>query len=228
MSTIEIIKIISLIVGSYFFGNINMALIISKLKKQDVRDIGSGNPGTMNMLRNFGIKLGAVTLSLDILKGVVPCLVGWFIVGDLGFNDFRLGIHIAGLAVIVGHIFPVFLGFKGGKGIASSIGVCFVAQPIVTLITLALGIAFIFITKMGSITSFLIISIPLGLEGLRMSQSHYDGALASCILVFALFSLTLFAHRSNVKKLFIGTERATVLVGKNKSANQAKEIVNRK
>lgn len=216
-----IFLVIAVAVGSYLIGNINMALLISKLKKSDIRQMGSGNPGSMNMFRNFGVKLGVLTMALDILKGAVPCLVGWFLLGDLGFSDARIGLHLAGLCVIIGHIFPVFLGFKGGKGIASSIGICMVAQPIVTLITLALGILFIILTGMGSITSFIIISIPLAVEGFNISMQMGSFTMVSLVFIFGLFCLTLFAHRTNVIKLFTGTENKTILFGKNKSAKKS-------
>ena len=77
-----IFKIIAVIVGSYLFGNINTALIISKIKKGDVRKMGSGNPGTMNMFRNYGVVLGVVTLLCDALKGAVPCILGWWLLGE--------------------------------------------------------------------------------------------------------------------------------------------------
>lgn len=217
------LKIIGLIIVSYLIGNINNALIISKLKKRDVRKMGSGNPGSMNMFRNFGVKLGLLTLMLDALKGAIPCLLGWWLLGEpykLGLD--RLGLYIGALSVIVGHIFPVFLKFKGGKGIASSIGICLIANPIVTLIAFAVGSAFIVITKMGSITSFIIISIPLALEGFRIASS--GGGVVEAILVFTIFGMTLFAHRKNVVKLFSGSESKTVLFGKKKSAKAQEKL----
>lgn len=216
-----IFKIVAVIIGSYLFGNINTALIISKVKKGDVRKMGSGNPGTMNMFRNYGVILGVVTLVCDILKGVVPCILGWWLLGDeYSFGGDRFGLYLGGLSVIVGHIFPVFLKFKGGKGIASSIGVCLVAHPIATLVTFAVGVVFLLITKMGSITSFLIISFPLAIEGYAASSVGGNMAIVNGILIFALFALTLFAHRKNVIKLFRGKESKTVLFGKNKSAKK--------
>lgn len=213
----EALIISMVIIFGYLIGNINIALIISKIKKQDVRKMGSGNPGSMNMFRNYGIPLGLLTLILDALKGVIPSLLGWFFVSGFGFGADRLGLYIGGLSVIVGHIFPVFLKFKGGKGIASTIGVCLVAQPILTPITFTLGVLFLIVTKMGSITSFIIITVPLILEGIKAASLEN---LAVCILIFALFSLTLFAHRKNVVKLFNGKENQTVLFGKNKSVKQ--------
>ena len=229
--------IILVALGSYLIGNINFATLITKLKKQDIRKVGSGNPGTMNMLRNFGKALGTLTLFLDILKGVIPCLLGWFLIGGIGFTTpgaplelhgifltggSRLGLYIAGLSVIIGHVFPVFMRFKGGKGIATAIGICWVAQPILAPITLVLGVLFVVTVKIGSIGSFLIISAPLAVEGFCVSRmcavagQYPPAAIASLMLIFLLFSLTLFTHRKNIIKLFSGTESKTVLFGKKK------------
>ena len=217
------LKIIAVALGAYLFGNINTALIISKIKKQDIRNMDSGNPGSMNMFRNYGVILGLVTLFCDAVKGAVPCILGWWILGDeFSFSDDRFGLYLGGLCVIIGHIFPVFLKFKGGKGIASSIGVCLVADPIVTLIMFAVGVAFIIITKMGSVTSFIIISVPLAIEGFKTNAVGGYMGVVNALMIFALFSLTLFAHRKNVVKLFRGKESKTVLFGKNKSAKRNK------
>ncbi len=131
--------IIATIVICYLLGSVNSALIISKLKKGDIRKCGSGNPGAMNMFRNYGFKFGLLTLVLDAIKGVLACLIGWFIVGGFSFNGTILGKYIGAISVIIGHIFPVFLKFKGGKGIASTIGICFMISPIVALISLVAG-----------------------------------------------------------------------------------------
>lgn len=217
------LKIIAVALGAYLFGNINTALIISKIKKQDIRKMDSGNPGSMNMFRNYGVILGLVTLICDAVKGAVPCILGWWILGDeFSFSDDRFGLYLGGLCVIIGHIFPVFLKLKGGKGIASSIGVCLVADPIVTLIMFAVGVAFIIITKMGSVTSFIIISVPLAIEGFKTNAVGGYMGVVNALMIFALFSLTLFAHRKNVVKLFRGKESKTVLFGKNKSAKRNK------
>ena len=217
------LKIIAVALGAYLFGNINTALIISKIKKQDIRKMDSGNQGSMNMFRNYGVILGLVTLICDAVKGAVPCILGWWILGDeFSFSDDRFGLYLGGLCVIIGHIFPVFLKFKGGKGIASSIGVCLVADPIVTLIMFAVGVAFIIITKMGSVTSFIIISVPLAIEGFKTNAVGGYMGVVNALMIFALFSLTLFAHRKNVVKLFRGKESKTVLFGKNKSAKRNK------
>ncbi|MCH5154145.1 MAG: glycerol-3-phosphate acyltransferase [Clostridiales bacterium] len=200
-------------IGSYFVGNINNAIVISRLKGKDIRECGSGNPGTMNMLRTYGKLLGVLTLILDVLKGVIPCLLGWLFMGGgqfLRFGSDRIGMYVAGIFAVLGHIYPVLMKFNGGKGAATIIGVCLTMQPLYTLGAFAFGVAFLFITHVGSLTSFIIISLPLAMEGLTAGQNPI-GVYASVIL-FAMYLLSLFAHRKNVYKLFHGNEGRVVLI----------------
>lgn len=213
----EALKIIAVIVVAYFLGNFNGAITISKCKHRDIRTLGSGNPGTMNMFRNFGKFWGVMTLILDAAKGVLACLFGWFLLGGeyrLGID--RIGMYIAALSVIIGHVFPVCFKFKGGKGIAASIGVLLVINPIVTLIAFVVGALFLIVAKMGAVTSFIIISAPIVYDAYRLSAS--GGHLAELLLLFSLFSLTMFAHRSNIRKLFTGKESPVVLFKKKKKS----------
>ncbi|MCL2062340.1 MAG: glycerol-3-phosphate acyltransferase [Firmicutes bacterium] len=238
--------IVLVAVGAYLFGNINWALLITKFQKKSIREVGSGNPGTMNMLRSFGRGLGILTLILDILKGAIPCILGWFLIDGLSFASSdpvtltgivmqggdRLGLYVGGFGVILGHVFPVFLKFKGGKGVACAIGVCLVAQPIVALITLTIGIVFLIFFKLGSIASFIIIGFPLGFEAFRISAAALEFGLdadriASMVIVFATILFIVFTHRKNVYKLFYGTESRTVLFGKNRSAKKSLEEMNK-
>ena len=188
-------------VCSYFVGNINNAILISKIKGKDIRECGSGNPGTMNMLRTYGKLLGVLTLILDVLKGVVPCMLG---------SD-RLGMYVAGICAVLGHIYPVCMKFKGGKGAATIIGVCLTLQPLYTLATFAFGVAFLIVTTVGSLTSFIIISAPLAIEGL--TSAHNPIGVYASVILFAMYLLSLFAHRLNLVKLFYGNEGRVLLFG---------------
>ena len=204
-------------VGSYFIGNINNAILISRLKGKDIRECGSGNPGTMNMLRTYGKFLGVMTLVLDVLKGVVPCLLGWLFMGDgqfLRLGSDRFGMYVAGFCAVLGHIYPVTMKFKGGKGAATMIGVCLTMQPLYTLAAFAFGVAFLLATTVGSLTSFIMISVPLTIEGLAAANNPL-GVYCAAIL-FAMYALSLFAHRKNLVKTFSGNEGRVVLFKKNK------------
>ena len=217
--TVYYITMIALIVGAYLLGNVNVSIIISRFKNRDVRNVGSGNPGTMNMLRSFGIKLGVLTLILDALKGAIPALLGWWLLGKgemFSFGADKIGLFIGGISVVLGHIFPVFYKFKGGKGVAASIGVCFVAAPIVALIAFAVGVLFILTVKIGSLTSFIMTGIPLIYCSVTAFSSGriIEGALAALI-----YLIILIAHHSNFARIFKGEEKQVILFGRNKSAN---------
>lgn len=210
-----VIKFAAVSVIAYLLGNFNSAIFISKLKRNDIRKLGSGNPGTMNMFRNFGKLIGVLTLILDALKGAVSCLIGWFVCGEpWSFGADKIGLYVGALCVIVGHIFPVFYKFHGGKGIASSVGVCLVINWWATLISFTVGALFLIFFHIGSITSFIIISFPIALNVFSLSAT--GGNTACLVLLFALFCLTLFAHRKNVLKLYGGNEGRVILFGKHK------------
>ena len=198
---------------SYFIGNINNAVMISKMKGKDIRTCGSGNPGTMNMIRTFGKLIGATTLVLDVLKGVLPCLLGWLFMGNgqfLRLGTDRMGIYVAGICVTIGHIYPAVMKFKGGKGVATILGVCLTMQPLWTIGFFAFGLLFLFLTKIGSITSFIMMCAPLTVEGLVAAQNPTSG-IACTVIVFCMFALSLFAHRANLVKMFSGREGQVVL-----------------
>ena len=153
MTTGAIIGYVILVIAGYFIGNISFAIILSKTEKKDITKMGSGNPGTMNMLRNFGAKLGALTLLLDTLKSAIPCLVGLLV-----FNQFNFGyeaLYSVGIAVILGHMFPVCRKFKGGKGMASALGVFIVANPLWTFVCFVVAFIYLYFFLTACIFSFM-------------------------------------------------------------------------
>ncbi len=210
---VEVIVGVLVVLCSYFIGNINNAILISKMKGKDIRTCGSGNPGTMNMIRTFGKPIGALTLVLDISKGVIPCLLGWLFMGTGEFCKLgadRIGLYVAGLATEIGHIYPVVMKFKGGKGIATLFGVCMTCQPIAMTLSFVVGVAVLVFSQRGALTSFALLTTPMTLEGIATATSPMG--IVSSVLLFAMFALTLFAHRSNLVKMFSGNERKVVLV----------------
>lgn len=199
-------------IGAYFIGNISNAIMLSKIKGKDIRQCGSGNPGTMNMIRTYGKLMGLLTLILDVVKGIIPSLLGWLFMGNhefLRLGADHVGLYIGGICAVLGHIYPVWLKFKGGKGVATILGVCLTAQPIWTAIFFFIGLLFLLFTKIGSLTSFFMMCPALTVEGIYASTSALGWV--SALLVFFLFALTLFAHRANLFKLFSGHEGRVVL-----------------
>lgn len=218
-------QLLLIAVGAYLFGNINTAITVSKILGKDIRTVGSGNPGTMNMSRVFGIKIGALILVLDILKGVIPTLIAKLVFGDLVFSDTQLPIYLlsqymAGFFVVIGHIFPAFYRFKGGKGIASTIGVFAVAEWYIMIIFGVVALAFIFITEIGSMGSFLATTPPAIVACIRLYNDYYKGIvnpsanmityfIISNMFILGIIVLTWFAHRKNIENLLSGDEHST-------------------
>ena len=221
----KIFYLVILAVCSYLFGNINFAKIISKSKKDDITKHGSGNPGTLNMLRTFGFKWAIFNMTLEILKGVVPTLIGKLVFKDLGLS--QIAVYVAGISVILGHIYPVFSKFKGGKGVAAFAGFSFVALPWwVALIILVCCFTFVVITSIGSIGTLGFVLISATVQFVRINPSNY-GWLCYIVLGFVV-TLIMFVHRGNIKRLFAGKENPTNIraafkkdfkIGKSKDAD---------
>ncbi len=191
---------------SYFVGNINFAVIFSKgIKKKDVRQFGSGNPGTTNMYRIFGIGMGFLTFVCDCLKGVACCLVALLACKSLGEQACLEITYFAGLFVVLGHVFPVVFRFKGGKGVATSIGAMFVMQPIFMLCCVIPILALILIFDRMSVMSItLSVFIIVWTWTVFLSKI----GLFCCTVLTVIFSIVIFAHRHNIVRIFKGQEKA--------------------
>lgn len=225
----DIILLICLALGSYFFGNINWALIISKLKKTDIRKLGSGNPGTLNMSRNLGLKAGLLTFFLDIMKGGIPTLIAFFVFNDnyVDKSNFLISdfaVFLCGLCAVLGHIYPVFLKFKGGKGIASTIGVFIISQSlfgwewaVILLMALVAAVVFIYFTEFGAMGSFIAITPPAIASSIRLflnyGTSHNSVVVTfhviTNMLILAICLFTWVAHRHNIERMLAGDEHPT-------------------
>ena len=205
-----IVYIIMAIIA-YLIGSINFSVIISKkVAGFDVREKGSGNAGTTNMLRAVGKKAAAVTLICDVLKGVVSIGIA-IILGNIVKDINReLLIQVAGIAVVLGHTFPVFFGFKGGKGVATSLGILLLSNWQIGLICLVFGIVLIILTRMVSLGScaaavlFPVLTLFI--------NDHYtvltEGKSVSTYFIYSviLAIIVLYNHRSNIKRILSGTE----------------------
>ena len=205
-----IVYIIMAIIA-YLIGSINFSVIISKkVAGFDVREKGSGNAGTTNMLRAVGKKAAAVTLICDVLKGVVSIGIA-IILGNIVKDINReLLIQVAGIAVVLGHTFPVFFGFKGGKGVATSLGILLLSNWQIGLICLVFGIVLIVLTRMVSLGSCAA-AVLFPVLTLFINE-HYtiltDGKSGSTYFIYSviLAVIVLYNHRSNIKRILSGTE----------------------
>ena len=196
---------------AYLLGSISFSVIISKkMAGFDVREKGSGNAGTTNMLRSVGKKAAAITLVCDILKGVVSIVIA-IIVGNIVKNlDRELLLQIAGIAVVIGHTFPIFFGFKGGKGVATSLGVLLMSNWQIGLICLVFALVLMALTRMVSLGSCGA-AILFPVLTLFINQ-HYtvltEGKSGRVYFVYSviLAIIVLYNHRSNIKRILNGTE----------------------
>ena len=214
-----IIKYVCLVIGCYLIGNIYFARIIGKVKKFDITKDGSGNPGTMNMLRNKGFGYGMLTLVLDMLKGVVGAMSGFLLFGgDWSNVQSIIGMYVGGLSVLVGNIYPVFYKFKGGKGAAVVYGMFFFTNWLLGLIVFVIGFIYLLIFDYAVIVSFLMVTAFTIVQGLMYVKFK---SIVISLLLFAIFFLMWFAHRKNIYRLLLGKEnrvnfRASLVKIKNK------------
>lgn len=191
---------------SYCVGSVNFAVIFSKLiKKTDVRNCGSGNPGTTNMFRVFGLRMGALTFACDCLKGVVCCLVARFSLISLGAEASSQAQYLAGLFAVVGHIFPAMYRFRGGKGVATAIGVVSCTQPILMLCCLLPMVLIILLTDRMSVMSLLLSIFMIVWSWTKLLPSI---GLFCCTALTIIFALVIFSHRENIVRIFTGQEKS--------------------
>lgn len=192
---------------AYLLGSISFSVIISKkMAGFDVREKGSGNAVTTNVLRTVGKKASIITLVCDILKGVVAILVAY--VAGLIMKDSvdkALLIQLAGIAVILGHTFPIFFGFKGGKGIATALGVLMITNWNIGLICLVFALVLMILTRMVSLGS---IAAAVLFPVLIIFMPHTAYLVDGNYIIFSILLavLVVFNHRANVKRLLTGTE----------------------
>lgn len=193
---------------AYLVGSINFSVIISKrMAGFDVREKGSGNAGTTNMLRSIGVKAAVITLLCDILKGVVVILIAILIGNIVDGLDDALLVQLAGIFVIIGHTFPIFFGFKGGKGIATSLGVLLRINWQIGLICLVFALILMAITRMVSVGSiaaailFPVLVVFIG-QNYIVPVNNWSYLIFSIIIAI----LVLFNHRENLKRIFTGKE----------------------
>ena len=188
----ELILIISI---SYIMGSIPFGLILTKIfLKKDIRNVGSGNIGATNVLRTGNKTIGYLTLILDVLKAIIPVLYIKF-----NFSEF---IYISSLTVFIGHVFPIWLKFRGGKGVATYVGILFSINFILGIVFVASWLIIYFVSKYSSLGSILSsLSIPVFI----FLNSNYENEYFFIIMLV----LIVYTHRENVKRLINKEESKT-------------------
>lgn len=183
-----------LIIFAYLVGSIPIGVLLARLKGKDPRRVGSGNIGATNVMRSAGKVLGIITLIGDVTKGFIPTFIA------MRLGEPALVIALVGLAAFSGHLFPVFLKFQGGKGVATGAGVFLAISPLVIFISFVIFVIVFLIWKyvsLGSLTGTAI--IPLSFTLLRAPLEYI---LLSLLIACGVF----IKHKDNIKRLFSGTE----------------------
>ena len=190
------------LVAAYVVGSIDFAVIVSRMHGVDIHEVGSGNPGTTNVLRTLGKGPAIMVLLGDTLKGVIGAAMGWVAAGAASGDPNPLGpwVFAAGFAAVIGHCYPIFHRFKGGKGVATGFGVLIFTMPLVAVI---IGVAWAILTKItktASISSMIVVvaTIPLaawqGVSGL------------SWVWLVLTIVLVVWRHKGNIQRMVRGTE----------------------
>ena len=197
---------LTLVIG-YLLGNLNGAVWVSHLMKDDVRTHGSGNAGLTNFIRSYGAKHALLVIAVDALKAVAACLIGGFLLKpyEMGLEGTALG----GFAVMLGHVFPAFLKFHGGKGILSGFFVALMLDWRIAVLILAVFAVAYFTTGYVSLGSVL---ASAGF-GIGFAVFHFDNLIV-LLCGMAMSLLAIFMHRQNIVRLLKGEERKTDLFKK--------------
>ena len=196
---------------AYCIGSINFSIIISKkFAGFDVREKGSGNAGSTNMLRSVGKKAAAITLVCDILKGIIAIAISIIIGNIVSDSNKELLLQIAGIAVVLGHTFPVFFEFKGGKGVATSLGILLMSNWQIGLICLVFALVLMALTRMVSLGScaaavlFPVLTLFMNNNYTVLTEGKSGNVYFIYSLILAI--IVLYNHRENIKRLLNGTE----------------------
>jgi len=195
------IEFVAVVIGSYLIGSIPSGLIIGKLRRVDIREYGSGNIGTTNVLRTLGARYGAIVLIADVFKGVIAVLIARYIIGS------PMSEMAAGFAAVAGHDWSVFLKFKGGRGVATSLGGILpmaMWAPLAAVAGVVIFIALIALTRyvslasiIGSLSAVVAMAVFMGMNRVPWEYLVYIGGVVALII---------FQHRDNISRLLSGTE----------------------
>ena len=207
-------RVICLLIG-YVFGLFQTSYIIGKLQHDDIREHGSGNAGSTNALRVYGAKAGFISLAGDALKCILAILLVTVVFGDRYAGHIALLKMYTGAGVILGHNYPFYLNFHGGKGIASTLGLVLAFDPILALPAMLVFLGIVFATKyvsLGSLSAYLVVFVSLIISGQAGRYHMEQSYLTEMYILFGLLTaLAFFRHRKNIVRLINGTESKVTL-----------------
>ncbi len=197
---------------AYLLGSLNFAVIFTKIfLKSDVRDFGSGNAGTTNVMRVGGFLPGSLTFIFDALKGFLACYLGKLVFEYIANNsDFVwanavYGAYICGVACMIGHVFPIFFQFKGGKGVATSVGIFAVCCPIAIILGLVTFAVLTLTTRIVSVSS---LTATVVVVVLSIVFNNNEALLwPQALLAIVMGAIVFLKHSENIKRLVAGQEK---------------------
>ncbi|MBP3599672.1 MAG: glycerol-3-phosphate 1-O-acyltransferase PlsY [Clostridia bacterium] len=199
------------VIAAYLIGSISFAIIFSNaFMKKDVRSMGSGNAGTTNVMRNGGFLPGALTFVCDALKGFVASFMGKLIFEYIMENTDAIwaqpiyGAYICGTACMLGHVFPIFFQFKGGKGVATSVGIFSVCCPIAIISGLAVFALVTITSKYVSLASIIATVTVVVLSIILYNKSA--SIIPQIVFIVIMGAIVILKHKENIKRLLAGTE----------------------
>ena len=217
----QIAFVVLAITVSYLLGSINSAIIVSKLLyKDDIRKYGSGNAGMTNMLRTYGKGAAGLTLLGDVLKTAIAIVFTAFLFGFRYNHGISLNegyCYMAGLFAVLGHVFPIYYGFRGGKGVLVTAAMALILTPIPFLILITLFIVIVAISKyvsLGSVTVAILFPVVVNSYVKLMFGTTPHLILNLCLIILAVF--IVWCHRENLKRISNRTERKISIGGKKK------------
>ena len=199
------------VVAAYLFGSVNFAVIFAKaFLKKDVRELGSGNAGATNVMRNAGFLPGALTFLCDALKGFAASLMGQLIfeyIGKHSGDEWAVGIYgayICGVACMLGHVFPIFFQFKGGKGVATSVGIFAICSHWAIIMGLVVFAVCLLLSKIVSLSSLFATIVVV--VGSIIFSDETASLFPQVLMSFMMGVIVIVKHKDNIKRLLSGTE----------------------
>jgi glycerol-3-phosphate acyltransferase PlsY len=196
---------VALVLVGYLLGSIPAGYIAGRIAGIDIRKEGSGNPGATNVVRVLGKRYGYPVFVVDVLKGLIPVILANTLIRNTGNIDGDLGAVLAGTAAVLGHTFPVWLRFKGGKGVATTVGVIAGLMPLAALGLLIIWVAVFFLTRYVSLAS-IVAAACLPLFVFAIDRIRHSGSQTLLVFTLVVAALVIIRHRSNMVKLWQGTE----------------------
>lgn len=198
------------VVAAYLLGSVNFAIVLTAISnKRDIRTSGSGNAGATNMLRTYGVGYGAATLALDALKGFGAAALGYLAGAILYGKPIWELVYLASLAAALGHVFPLYFSFKGGKGISTALGFLLFIDWRMALCNLAVWIIMVLLTKMvsvGSVAAVLSVPIAVCIFGLNVWDLPTSTVIFGTVIMGITAAMVIIKHGGNIRRILNGTE----------------------